>query len=135
MGWLWYVGMMMPVIGIVQISYYSHADRYTYLPQIGLYIAVAWLAAEASASLRHRRVVLGGIAAIILAALMFSARIQASYWKDDKTLWTRTLAIMPDNATAHNNLGHDFEEKEKTDRIKPSMQYREAIKAQPEPWR
>ncbi len=104
-GWLWYLGMLAPVIGIVQISTYSHADRYTYLPEIGLYIAVAWLAAEAGARMRNGRVILGSLAVASLVALMFYARIQASYWRDDDTLWSHTLAVMPDNAAAHNNLG------------------------------
>ncbi len=53
-GWLWYLGMMIPVIGIVQISYYAHADRYTYLPQIGLYLLLTWAAADLCAGWRHR---------------------------------------------------------------------------------
>ena len=73
-GWLWYVGMMIPVIGIVQISYYAHADRYTYLPQIGLYLLLTWAAADLCAGWRHRRVVLGGLATVILVALIFCAR-------------------------------------------------------------
>ena len=60
-GWLWYVGMMIPVIGIVQISYYAHADRYTYLPQIGLYLLLTWAAADLCAGWRHRRWMLGGL--------------------------------------------------------------------------
>ena len=70
-GWLWYLGMMVPVIGIVQISHYAHADRYTYLPQIGLYLMLTWAAADLCAGWRHRRVVLGGGAAIILGGFDF----------------------------------------------------------------
>ena len=73
-GWLWYLGMMVPVIGIVQISYYAHADRYTYLPQIGLYLLLTWAAADLCAGWRHRRLVLGGGATVILGALIFCAR-------------------------------------------------------------
>jgi tetratricopeptide (TPR) repeat protein len=104
-GWLWYLGMMIPVIGIVQISYYARADRYTYLPQIGLYLLLTWAAADVCAGWRHRRVVLGGLATVILAALIFRARAQTAYWRNSETLWTHTLACTSDNCVAQNNLG------------------------------
>jgi tetratricopeptide (TPR) repeat protein len=105
-GWLWYLGMMIPVIGIVQISYYAHADRYTYLPQIGLYLLLTWTAADLCAGWRHRRVVLGGCATTILMALIFCARTQASYWRNSESLWTHTLACTSDNFIGHNDLGY-----------------------------
>ena len=114
-GWLWYVGMMIPVIGIVQISHYAHADRYTYLPQIGLYLLLTWAAADLCAGWRHRRVVLGGLATVILAALIFCARTQASYWRNSELLWTHTLACTSDNYIAHNNLGNALLQKGKVD--------------------
>jgi tetratricopeptide (TPR) repeat protein len=129
-GWLWYLGMLAPVIGIVQISTYSHADRYTYLPQIGLYIAMAWLAVEGFAHLRHGRIFAVSSAAVILAALMSLAGLQASYWKDDSTLWKHTLAVMPDNAVAHNNLGADRELKGRVDEALD--QYLQAIVIKPD---
>jgi tetratricopeptide (TPR) repeat protein len=107
-GWLWYLGMMVPVIGIVQISYYAHADRYTYLPQIGLYLSLTWLATDLCAGWRHRRAVLGCCSTIILAALIFCARTQVSYWRNSESLWTHTLACTSDNAIAHNSLGAFF---------------------------
>ncbi len=104
-GWLWYLGMMVPVIGFVQISHYAHADRYTYLPQIGLYLMLTWAAADLCAGWRHRRMVLGGGAAIILVILIFCARVQTSYWRNTELLWTHTLACTSDNFIAHYNLG------------------------------
>ncbi|MGB8367762.1 MAG: tetratricopeptide repeat protein, partial [Limisphaerales bacterium] len=105
-GWLWYLGMMIPVIGMVQISYYAHADRYTYLPQIGLYLLLTWAAAELCAGWRHRRVMLGGCATVILVALIFCARAQTAYWRNSELLWTHTLACTSDNFIAQNNLGN-----------------------------
>jgi tetratricopeptide (TPR) repeat protein len=105
-GWLWYLGMMVPVIGMVQISYYAHADRYTYLPQIGLYLLLTWAAADLCAGWRHRRVVLGGGATVILVALIFCARVQTAYWRDSESLWTHTLACTSDNYIGHYNLGN-----------------------------
>ena len=83
MGWLWYLGMLFPVIGIIQISHdAAHADHYTYLPEIGLAIAGTWAVADWSAGWKHRRVVLGGLMVAVIGALMVCAHIQTSYWKD-----------------------------------------------------
>jgi protein O-mannosyl-transferase len=114
-GWLWYLGMLVPVIGLVQQGLRAHADRYTYLPQIGLSLALTWAAADLSAGWRCRRVALGGLAVVILAALVFCARVQVSYWRNSESLWTHTLACTTDNAVAHDNLGHALLEKGKVD--------------------
>ena len=129
-GWLWYVGMLIPVIGVVQISYYAHADRYTYLPQIGLYVLLTWGAAELCGGRRYCRLVLGGLAAVILAALIFGARTQASYWRNSESLWVHTLACTSDNYTAHNNLGDILYQKGKVDEA--IAQYQTALKIKPD---
>ena len=105
-GWLWYLIMLAPVIGIVQVGAQARADRYTYLPQIGLYLMLTWGVAEGCAGWRHRRAMLGGLATVILAALIFCARAQTAYWRNSELLWTHTLACTSDNAIAHNNLGN-----------------------------
>ena len=104
-GWLWYLVMLAPVIGILQVGEQARADRYTYLPQIGLYLLLAWAVAELGAGWRYRRALLGGCSMIILVALIFCARAQAAYWRNSELLWTHTLACAPDNKIAHNNLG------------------------------
>jgi tetratricopeptide (TPR) repeat protein len=114
-GWLWYLIMLVPVIGIVQVGVQARADRYTYLPQIGMYLLLTWAAAELCAGWRHRRVVLGGCATVILVALIFCARVQASYWRNSESLWTHTLACTSDNYTAHNNLGDALFQKGRVD--------------------
>jgi tetratricopeptide (TPR) repeat protein len=129
-GWLWYVGMMVPVIGMVQISYYAHADRYTYLPQIGLYLLVTWTAADLCAGWRHRREVLGGLSTVILAALIFCAHTQVSYWRNNESLWTHTLACTSDNAVAHYNLGNDLLQKGRVDEA--IAQYQKALQIKPD---
>jgi tetratricopeptide (TPR) repeat protein len=105
-GWLWYLIMLVPVIGIVQVGSQARADRYTYLPQIGLYMLLVWGVAEGCAGWRHRRVALGGLATVILAVLIYCARAQAACWRNSETLWTHTLACTSDNAIAQNNLGN-----------------------------
>jgi tetratricopeptide (TPR) repeat protein len=110
-GWLWYLVMLVPVIGILQVGSQARADRYTYLPQIGLYVLVAWSAAELCAGWRHRRVLLGGCSMAILAALIFCARAQTSYWRSSESLWTHALACTTSNVFAENNLGAELLQK------------------------
>jgi len=114
-GWLWYLIMLVPVIGIVQVGMQTRADRYTYLPQIGLYVLLTWAVTDLCAGWRHRRVVLGVCATIILVALILCARVQSSYWRNSESLWIHTLACTSDNAVAHNNLGNILLEKGSVD--------------------
>jgi tetratricopeptide (TPR) repeat protein len=104
-GWLWYLGMLVPVIGLVQVGWQGHADRYTYLPQIGLYIAVTWAVTDLSRSWRFQRIALGIAAAVVLSAITWSSRLQTSYWRDSETLFSHALAVTSNNDVALNNLG------------------------------
>jgi Tfp pilus assembly protein PilF len=104
-GWLWFLGMLVPVIGLVQVGWQGHADRYTYLPQIGLYILIAWSVTDSTASWRHHREILGAAAAVIIGALSWQAWIQTSCWRDSETLFTHALAVTSNNDVAENNLG------------------------------
>jgi len=121
-GWLWYLGMLAPVIGLVQVGDQARADRYTYLPQIGLYVMVAWGVAQLSEGWRHRRVVLGGASAIVIGALALCAHLQVSYWKDPESLWTHTLACTTNNYFAHNNLGTIYVKKGQVDKAMEQFQ-------------
>jgi tetratricopeptide (TPR) repeat protein len=107
-GWLWYLVMLGPVIGILQVGNQARADRYTYLPQIGLYLLVTWLAADLCARWRHRQLFLGTLSVVIVGALAFAARTQASYWENSKSLWTHALASTSNNVIAHTNLAEAF---------------------------
>jgi tetratricopeptide (TPR) repeat protein len=107
-GWYWYLGMLVPVIGLVQVGWQGHADRYTYLPQIGLYIAGTWAFADLTASWRRRRVLQIAAALLVVAALSCSASIQTSYWRNSETLFTHALAVTKHNDVAENNLGIIF---------------------------
>jgi tetratricopeptide (TPR) repeat protein len=103
-GWFWYLGMLVPVIGLLQVGSQAHADRYTYLPQIGLGILIAWRAGDwAVSDCRRRRAVV--IAIVLLAGFMSAARVQAGYWRDSVSLWSRALACTTNNYVAHSNLG------------------------------
>jgi protein O-mannosyl-transferase len=104
-GWLWYLGMLVPVIGLMQTGNQAMADRYTYLPQIGLYIMVAWGAVDLVGSWRYGRAVLGAGASAILVTLMVLAHVQTSYWKNGVSLMKHAIACTSNNYLAHNNLG------------------------------
>ena len=103
-GWLWYIVMLTPVIGIVQVGLQARADRYTYLPQIGLYIALFWLIRDLTKPWRYRRLVFGTAATFSLVTLSILSWKQTTYWHDSETLWTHTLAVTPNNDVAHAGL-------------------------------
>jgi tetratricopeptide (TPR) repeat protein len=114
-GWLWYLGMLVPVIGLVQVGWQGHADRYTYLPQIGLYLATTWGIADLTRSWRLRRIALGAAAVLIIGALTWRASLETSYWRDSETLFTRALTVTSNNDVALNNLGILFLERGQLD--------------------
>jgi protein O-mannosyl-transferase len=107
-GWLWYVGMLVPVIGLVQVGMQARADRYTYLSQIGLYFAGTWLVAGLLSSWQHRVRLLGPAAATVILLLAWLASNQAAVWRNSETLWTHALAVTPNNAVARFNFGNLF---------------------------
>ena len=104
-GWLWYLVMLIPVIGIVQVGLQGHADRYTYLPQVGLDIALVWLIWDLTKSWRQQKIVLSGAGAFVVGALSILSWKQTTHWRDTETLWRHTLAVTPDSDVAHAGLG------------------------------
>lgn len=104
-GWLWYLVMLAPVIGVFQVGAQAHADRYTYLPQIGAAILLTWMAAEWLGRWHTGRFALTLVSLAAVAVLMACARAQAAYWQSSETLWTHTLACTSNNYIAEDNLG------------------------------
>src|SRR6184192_4072129 len=104
-GWFWYLGMLVPVIGLVQVGWQGRADRYTYLPQIGLYIAITWTVADLTAFWRRQRTILSTAAILTIGVLTWRARAQTWYWRDSETLFKHALAVTTNNDVAENNLG------------------------------
>jgi len=104
-GWLWYLGALVPVIGIVQVGGQAMADRYTYVPLIGIYVMLAWgvpaLLRARPGLARH----LPSIALVLLLAHAYGTSMQLRHWRNSITLWERALAATPANEQAHNNLG------------------------------
>ena len=103
--WLWFLGMLVPVIGFVRFGEQARADRYNYLPQIGLCILVTWGVSELSAQWRHRREILAVVGLFTIAVFGTLAFIQTSYWRNSKTVWEHALAVSSGNHVAENNLG------------------------------
>jgi tetratricopeptide (TPR) repeat protein len=104
-GWFWYLGTLVPVIGLIQVGSQAMADRYMYLPGVGIYIIIAWLAGEATTKLRLPKVIPATAGVLIMVILLVMTWIQVGYWKDSAALCKRTLAVTKNNYIMHNNYG------------------------------
>ncbi|MGD8313734.1 MAG: tetratricopeptide repeat protein, partial [Syntrophobacterales bacterium] len=104
-GWLWYLGTLVPVIGLVQVGSQAMADRYTYLPLVGLFIALAWGVPCLFAGWRHRQSMLAILATIVLVSFTVCTWLQLRHWQNSITLFQHTLQVTTNNHFAHNNLG------------------------------
>ena len=128
-GWLWYAGALVPVIGLIQVGQQSMADRYTYIPAVGIWIAVAWGVPAMLPGGRYRRPLMTLGAIFFLIVLGWSARQQVGYWRDSATLFHRALNVTSGNYAVHNNLGMVYAEQGKmTEAIE---QYRKALTIYP----
>jgi hypothetical protein len=124
-GWVWYLVMLLPVVGIIQVGSQAHADRYTYLPQIGIFLAMTWLVAE----WHLNRVALGSLMAGVLAVLMLCAWKQTEYWQDSEILWNHALACTADNYVAQLGLGRVLRQQGKIDEA--MTHYQKALELNP----
>jgi tetratricopeptide (TPR) repeat protein len=107
-GWFWYLGTLLPVIGLVQVGPQARADRFTYIPQIGILLIVVWGLYELSRRLPNPRIVLAPLAAGAVAACTIISMRQVHIWHDSVRLWEYTLRLTRDNGIAHYNLGVQF---------------------------
>ncbi len=105
MGWLWYLGTLVPVIGLVQAGVQAMADRFTYIPLIGLFVIVAYGVPAILAGWHHRRVALVTAGSFLLSILMISTVLQVQCWQNSIRLFSHTLSLTVDNWIIHNNLG------------------------------
>ena len=157
-GWLLFLGVLFPTIGIVQTGFQSIADRYTYIPSIGIFIAVVWAAAEwgegnsragvspAPASISPeasgqrtggalgrrdtRPTLLAGVAAAVLLLCGHLTWVQLGTWRNSVTLWTHCLAVCPDNVVAHYDLGYLLQHSDRTSEA--IEQYRAVLRLKPD---
>jgi tetratricopeptide (TPR) repeat protein len=104
-GWFWFVGMLVPVIGLVQVGEQSIADRYTYLPLLGIFVLLVWGLSELAVRRRIARFFGAGLAVVALLFCAARTRDELRYWQNNLTLFQRAVEVSPRSATAHKNLG------------------------------
>ena len=104
-GWFWFLGTLVPMIGLVQVGSQAMADRYAYIPTLGIFVILCWGSAELAQRWHVPKTVLAVSAAVVFVTLGIALRRQVSFWRDNVTLWTHTVAITEDNFVAEDNLG------------------------------
>jgi tetratricopeptide (TPR) repeat protein len=129
-GWLWYVGMLVPMIGLVQVGLQTRADRYTYLPQIGLYIALAWGAAELFKKWRLRPVIPAIATSIVVIALTACTYHQVSFWQNGETLWKHAIDSGSGSYVAYYSLGDFYLKQRQPDAALP--EFAKALQIKPD---
>jgi tetratricopeptide (TPR) repeat protein len=128
-GWLWYLVTLLPVIGFIQIGGQAMADRFTYVPLIGLFIMMSWGIDDLTAEWPARRPMLAASAGVLLLILLMLTRVQLSYWQNSLTLFEHALRVTADNYLAHNDLGIALYDQ---GRVEEAMaQYAESLRIQP----
>ena len=106
MGWFWYLGTLVPVIGLVQVGMQSHADRYTYIPMVGLSMMLAWGAADVVGKWPRTKPAMLRRPLSPVSLCMAVAWIQTAYWRNSETLYQHAIDVTEDNWVAQYNLGH-----------------------------
>jgi Flp pilus assembly protein TadD len=127
---LWFLGTLVPVIGLVQIGMQSHADRYTYVPYVGLFIALAWSLGVLGERGRAVRAAMATAGVLAIASLAVVAHTQTATWRTSEVLWSHAIAVDPGNAKAHNSLGAIYGN---TGRIQQAeREFKEALRLRPD---
>jgi Tfp pilus assembly protein PilF len=130
MGWLWFLGTLIPVLGLVQVGEQALADRYTYIPSIGFLIALVWGTHELTRGWKFQGRVFGAIMVVLGVICALKTREQIAIWKDNETLFSHAIAVTQKNYIAHNNLGTTFEKQGRWDEA--AAQLRQAIAEKPD---
>jgi protein O-mannosyl-transferase len=105
MGWLWYVGTLVPVIGLIQVGKQAMADRYAYIPLIGLFIIIAWGLPDLLRGWSRRKIIFAISSGAVISGLMICTMLQVRYWQNGVTLFEHALRVTAMNSRAHYNLG------------------------------
>jgi tetratricopeptide (TPR) repeat protein len=129
-GWLWYLGTLVPAIGIVQVGTQAMADRYTYIPLIGLFIVFAWGIPDAFQRWPQTRIPTAVVAAAVLLSCAAASRVQVRYWESSMTLWRHALDVTTDNYAAHTFYGNALAGR--GDAAGAIAEYTEAIRIRPD---
>ena len=129
-GWFWFLGTLVPVLGIVQVGRQAMADRYTYVPSLGVFVLVIWGLGDLSRRWRVPRQLLALLAVGVLVACCAVTRHQLAYWQNSETLFQHALRVTADNDLARNNLGNDLLERGRIDAA--IEQFRAALQLKPD---
>jgi tetratricopeptide (TPR) repeat protein len=129
-GWLWFLGTLVPVIGFVQIGTQAYADRYTYIPYVGLFIAMAWTAVALAERARISRAILAGAAVIVVFAFAVVAHAQTATWQNAETMWLQAVRVTT-NARGHDQLGVIYAKRNEL--AKASAEFQLALQSNPDP--
>ena len=128
-GWFWYLGTLVPVIGLIQVGSHGMADRYTYVPMIGLFIMMAWGGFDMLRHFRWHRLLIGGVVFILLFILSIQSYMQTRHWENAQQLFQHAIEVTKDNYVAHNNLGAVLSRQGKA--LDAVEQYRKALRIIP----
>lgn len=128
-GWLWYLGTLVPVIGLVQVGVQATADRYTYVPLVGVSIIVAWGIPDLLKKWHYRNAALAALAFLMLSSISVITWKQVKYWKDSVVLFTRAVEVTTNNPIMQNNLGNALEDQGRLDEA--ISHYAEALRIDP----
>lgn len=128
-GWLWYLGMLVPVIGLVQVGDQAMADRYTYVPLIGVFIAVAWGARDLAARWRRARWAMPWLATVVVMVFTVAAWNQARYWRDSLTLYEHAVSVVEGDPLLHYNLANELRERGRF--AEAARHYEDAVRFDP----
>lgn len=118
-GWFWYLGTLVPVIGLVQVGWQGMADRYTYIPLTGIFVMAAWGIADSTARWGHRAATVSMAAIVLLSLSIVAARTQVEHWRTSRSLFEAALRNTSRNFVAENNLGNALEQEGKTEEAIP----------------
>jgi Tfp pilus assembly protein PilF len=130
MGWLWFVGTLIPVIGLVEVGGAAMADRYYYVPSIGLFIALVFGLSDLAHAFRIDRVIMGTLTVVALSILACLTAVQIGRWRNSETLFQYTSSLIPDNRMIENNLGTILGESGKYDQA--AAHFAKALRTEPD---
>jgi len=129
-GWLWYLGTLVPAIGIVQVGAQAMADRYTYVPSIGLLIIIGWGLPSIIPQFKYKKIVLMAVSVVVLLALILCTRRQVSFWQNSYKLYSHALSVTNENPVAHSGLAKSLFEQNRLEEA--LFHYKEALKIKPD---
>jgi tetratricopeptide (TPR) repeat protein len=125
-GWFWFLGVLLPAAGLIQVGYQPSADRFVYIPHVGLFLLMVWGAADVADRMRWSQAVRAGAGVSVVAALAVVAFVQTSYWRDGVTLFQHALDVTRNNCVAHTLLGRELEQRGRVEDA--ATQYSEALR-------